>query len=101
MVLNNIELQGIGVKSRFPIVDIYYADPLPVFNFTGIELPAGATISGVILIATLEPTVPGYGAVAYLDLSTGTFTPVSGAYSTTEQQEIEVGGVSGIHKRRV
>ena len=101
MADNDVYLQGLGVKVFGSVVDIYYSDPMPVFNFTGVDLSLGATAtSGIIYIATLDTLVPGLGAVAMLDLYTGVFTRIDSAYSTNSQGVISISGVEGLHRRR-
>jgi len=102
MVDKDLSLRSRGVKVAFPVVDLYYSDPLPVFNFTGIQLSKEATASsGIVLISTLDPIDPRLGIVAELNLTTsGLERTFTNAYSTVTEGDVTITGAEGIHKKR-
>jgi len=102
MVNHNINLQKKGVKESFPRVDLYYTDPVPVFNFTSVQLSPGVTAtSGIVLVSTLDPLDPRYGIIAELNLSTsGTGRVFTEAYSTKEEDLITITGAEGLYRRK-
>lgn len=83
------------------LVDYYYGDSVPVFNFTGISLSSNATFdSGIVAISTQDDVDNSLGAVAFLDLATGNFTTIPTAYSTLINAITGIGSAEGVHKHK-
>jgi hypothetical protein len=83
-------------------VDYFYSGNVPVFNFTGLAVSKNAEFdSGTVIISTLDPVDSSLGAVAYLDLSSGDYATISGAFSTESQSNITLGPAEATYRRKV